>query len=128
MTVIKKLHKLDNKISHWIHSLDHLLPTAVLYPFTTFFHPGLIWVAYLSVYYLSQYNLRFTLLYALGTLICLIITFILKKITKRFQSSHTEPAPNSILQYRNPTTFGKNRKIVRCRVETLSNQQFSLSF
>lgn len=84
MTFIARLHKLDHKISRWVHELDHLLPTAILYPFTAFFHPGLIWVAYLTIYYLSQYNLKFTLLYALGTLTCLLTTMFLKKVTNRF--------------------------------------------
>lgn len=95
MTLIKKLHKIDNKVSHWIHNIDHLVPTTILYPFAAFFHPGLIWVAYLSVFYLSEYNLRFTLLYALGTLFCLLITFVLKKVTKRYHYLEQEHDLNS---------------------------------
>lgn len=128
MTFIKKLHKFDNKISHWIHSIDHLVPTAVLYPFAAFFHPGLIWVAYLSVFYLSQYNIRFTLLYALGTLICLLITFILKKITKRFNHPNLEHVQNSTQMYRNLTISERKRKTVQCQVGTPSNLQFLLFF
>jgi hypothetical protein len=81
---MENLHRLDQKVSMWIHDLDHLIPTYILYPFAAFFHPGLIWIPYLSILYLSNYDLGFTLLYVVGTLLCLIATTLLKKIAKRY--------------------------------------------
>lgn len=83
MNIFAKLNKLDHKISKWIHKKDHLVSTVILYPFAAFFHPGLIWVAYLSIYLLSHQNVRLTVAYALGTLICLLVTTFIKKMTKR---------------------------------------------
>ena len=83
MTLINKLNKIDKKISKIIYELDHTLPTFILYPFAAFFHPGLIWVAYLLIYYFSNFDLRFTALYALSTLVCVILTTLLKKVAKR---------------------------------------------
>jgi hypothetical protein len=83
MSLINKLNKLDKKVSKLIHELDHALPTYVLYPFAAFFHPGLIWMAYVLVYYFSDFDLRYTALYALCTLICVILTTVLKKLAKR---------------------------------------------
>lgn len=83
MIVLSKLDKIDKNISKWIHQKDHLISTVILYPFAAFFHPALIWLAYLSVYLLSNQNLRFTAIYALATLICLLATTFIKKMAKR---------------------------------------------
>ena len=96
MSIFTKLHKLDHKISDKIHQLDHALPTYILYPFTAFFHPGLIWIAYLSILHLSHYDVGFTLLYMLATLICLVITTILKKVTKRLVFSYLDQDRSSM--------------------------------
>jgi hypothetical protein len=85
MSLLQKLNKLDQRISKWIHRKDHLISTVVLYPFAAFFHPGLIWLAYLTVYLFSYQNLRYTATYALGTLACLLITTFIKKIAKRYE-------------------------------------------
>jgi hypothetical protein len=84
MIALNELNKLDHKISKWIHRKDHLLISTILYPFAAFFHPALIWIAYLTIYLYSRSNLRFTAVYALGTLICLLITTIVKKIVNRY--------------------------------------------
>lgn len=84
MIILNEMNKMDHKISKWIHRKDHLIITTLLYPFAAFFHPGLIWIAYLTIYLYSHGNVRFTAVYALGTLICLIITTIVKKIAKRY--------------------------------------------
>lgn len=83
MGLLHKLNKLDEKISKWIHRKDHILSTVILYPFAAFFHPGLIWLAYLTIYLFSHQNLRFTATYALATLICLLVTTFIKKVAKR---------------------------------------------
>jgi positive regulator of sigma E activity len=85
MSFLQKLNKIDHRISKWIHRKDHLISTVVLYPFAAFFHPGLIWLAYLTVYLFSHQNLRYTGVYALGTLACLLITTFIKKIAKRLE-------------------------------------------
>jgi positive regulator of sigma E activity len=90
MSLLQKLNKLDHRISKWIHRKDHLISTVVLYPFAAFFHPGLIWLAYLTVYLFCHQNLRFTGVYALATLACLLITTFIKKIAKRFQSNYVD--------------------------------------
>jgi positive regulator of sigma E activity len=81
--MLQKLNKIDQRISKWIHRKDHLISSVILYPFAAFFHPGLIWLAYLTVYLFSYQNLRLTVAYALGTLTCLLITFFIKKLAKR---------------------------------------------
>jgi positive regulator of sigma E activity len=86
MSVLHKLNKLDHHISKWIHRKDHFISTVILYPFAAFFHPGLIWLAYLTVYLFSYENLRFTGTYTLGTLACLLITTFIKKMAKRLES------------------------------------------
>jgi len=85
--MFKQLNSLDHSLSSILHNKDSLPLTAILYPLAAFFHPGLIWIAYLLVYYFSIYSIRFTAVYALGTLICVIATTILKKIIKRYHIS-----------------------------------------
>jgi len=84
MIVLREINKIDHRISKWIHHKDHIIISSILYPFAAFFHPKLIWIAYLAVYFLSQENVRFTAVYALGTLTCLILTTVIKKIVKRY--------------------------------------------
>lgn len=83
MNLLEGFNKFDKSISKWIHRKDSLVPTVILYPFAAFFHPGLIWLSYLTVYVLSDGNTRYTTVYALGTLICLLGTTLIKKIAKR---------------------------------------------
>ena len=81
--MLGSIAEIDRKISSHIITADNLPTTMALYPFAAFFHPKLIWIAYLTVYYISQYDLHATLIYLLGTGLCLLTTFILKKLTKR---------------------------------------------
>lgn len=83
MSLLHKLNKIDQRISKWIHRKDHFISTVILYPFAAFFHPGLIWLAYLTIYLFSNGNFRFTVAYAVGTLACLLITTFIKKIANR---------------------------------------------
>ena len=76
--------KLDHKISTPIIQMDKKLVSWILYPCAAFFHPKLIWIAYMLVYYLSGYDVYTTLLYLLGTGMCLLTTYILKRLTKRY--------------------------------------------
>jgi len=85
MTVLESFNKFDRYISQEIHRRDHFLSTVILYPFAAFFHPGLIWLSYLAVFSLSHGNVRFTAVYALGTLLCLLTTTFIKKIAKRYR-------------------------------------------
>ena len=82
-SLVKGLAKIDHRLSSIFHRKDNFFLTVVLYPFAAFFHPGLIWVAYLLVYILSISNMHFTIVYAIGTLCCLICTTLLKKVAKR---------------------------------------------
>lgn len=75
--------KLDKTISKWIHNKDNIVTTVILYPFAAFFHPGLIWLAYLTVYLFSHGNIRFTAVYLFATIICLLTTTLIKKIANR---------------------------------------------
>ena len=74
----------DKKISTPIIKLDNFIVSIFLYPFTAFFHPKLILIAYASVYYFSNYHIPKTIIYLLGTGICLVTTTILKKLLKRY--------------------------------------------
>jgi hypothetical protein len=88
MGLLAQLNSWDQKASKWIHRKDHLLSTLVLYPFAAFFHPGLIWLAYLAIFSFAHGDTRITTVYALGTLLCLIVTTLLKKIAKRYSSRY----------------------------------------
>jgi len=55
-SLLHSLTDFDHKISGKIHQLDNLIVTIFLYPFAAFFHPGLIWVAYSSVFIISDYD------------------------------------------------------------------------
>lgn len=81
--MIQKIASFDRKISTPIIEFDHKIISFILYPFAAFFHPKLIWVAYALVYIVTGYDIPSTLLYLVGTGLCLLTTFILKKFTKR---------------------------------------------
>ena len=83
MGLISALQELDYNLSTWLHRKDNLFISALLYVPAALFHPWLIWIPYLLIYRFSNYNLKFTLLYALGTLIGVIATTILKRNFKR---------------------------------------------
>lgn len=55
--ILSKLKHFDHKISGYIHQLDNLIISCILYPFAAFFHPGLIWIAFSMIYLVSNYNL-----------------------------------------------------------------------
>lgn len=75
--------KIDRKLSTYIIQADALPYSLLLYPFAAFFHPQLILFPYLFVYYFSGYDLAATIIYLVGTGICLLTTTLLKKIIKR---------------------------------------------
>lgn len=82
--MLSALIELDRKFSLWIMDIDTGLVSKTLYPFAALFHPGLIWIAYISILYFSNIDLALTALYVLATLISVILTTILKKIFKRY--------------------------------------------
>ena len=92
---MKRVTQLDHRISGTIHRSDNIIATVLLYPLAAFFHPGLIWIAYLSIYILSLYSLKLTAVYILGTLCCLITTTLLKRIAKRYSPHNTGLGRNS---------------------------------
>ena len=81
--ILGYLHHLDNKVSGRIHQLDNIIISCLLYPFAAFFHPGLIWIAFTSMYYFSNYNLNFLVVYVAGVLLCLLTIYLLKRTLKR---------------------------------------------
>lgn len=83
MGLISGLQELDYKLSTWLHRKDNIPMSVLLYIPAAFFHPWLIWIGYLLVYHFSNRNIKFTLLYALATLISVIATTILKRNFKR---------------------------------------------
>lgn len=82
--MLSLLVDLDRRFSLWIMDIDTGFISTVLYPFAALFHPGLIWIAYLSVFYFSNYDLAVTALYVLATIISVIMTTILKRIFRRY--------------------------------------------
>jgi hypothetical protein len=88
--------KFDHKISTPIIHMDKKLVSWILYPCAAFFHPKLIWLAYLLVYYFSGYHLYTTLLYLLGTGMCLLTTYILKRLTKRYNIYYCRSRPKLV--------------------------------
>ena len=81
--MLKVIDQCDKRISRSIIQTDAPIISGVLYPFAAFFHPKLIFLAYASVYYCSNYHVPTTFIYVIGTLLCLITTTILKKVIKR---------------------------------------------
>lgn len=81
--VLHHVANFDKKISTPILHLDKKVVSWVLYPFAAFFHPKLIWLAYVLVFYFSGFNVHDTVIYVIGTGLCLLTTYILKKSTKR---------------------------------------------
>ena len=83
--IIGYLRHLDHKISGHIHQADNIVISCILYPFAAFFHPQLIWIAFMCVYYFSGQNLNFLAVYIVGVLLCLLTIFMLKKSLKRYK-------------------------------------------
>ncbi len=81
--VLTYVSSFDQRISKPIISLDHKIISWILYPFAAFFHPKLIWLAYVLVFYYSGFNVHDTVIYVIGTGLCLLTTYILKRSTKR---------------------------------------------
>lgn len=81
--MLQSIANFDKKISTPIIELDKKIISWILYPCAAFFHPKLIWIAYVLVFYFSRYDTHTTLVYVIGTGICLITTTILKKFTRR---------------------------------------------
>ena len=81
--ILGYLHHIDNIVSGRIHQLDNIVISCILYPFAAFFHPALIWIAFTSMYYFSNYNLNFLIVYVAGVLLCLLAIYILKRTLKR---------------------------------------------
>lgn len=81
--MLNHVTKFDKKISTPVIQLDKLIISWILYPFAAFFHPKLIWIAYSLVFYFSGFDAHTTLIYLLGTGMCLLTTYILKRSTKR---------------------------------------------
>lgn len=119
--MIKAIANADQALSKPIIYADNLPTSILLYPFAAFFHPKLIFLAYLSVYYFSGYDLHATLIYLMGTGICLLTTFILKKFTKRYLLSHLDPVPSSSPPLANPTISAKKKRTIPSPVETPSS-------
>lgn len=70
---------IDRKLSRVVLDLDNPIVSAILYPFSSMFHPKMIGIPIFIVYYLSKRNLFDVALYAAGMLACLIMTTILKR-------------------------------------------------
>ena len=81
--MFNKISEVDKAVSRPLIKLDNLFVTILLYPFAAFFHPKLIFLAYFSVYWISGTDKYATIIYLIGTGICLITTTILKKILNR---------------------------------------------
>lgn len=114
------IYKLDKGISSPIIKLDNIIVSILLYPFAAFFHPKLIFLAYASVYYLSNYHIPKTIIYLLGTAICLITTTLLKKILKRYIIMYNLDQGHSCKnRQKNHIILGKSKRITQCQVVML---------
>lgn len=80
---MKKISQLDKHISTKIIKADYLIASLVLYPLAAFFHPKLIWIAYVSVWFASGKDWKSTGIYVVGTGLCLLTTYLLKRLFKR---------------------------------------------
>ena len=81
--MLQTISDVDKKVSRPIIEADNPIVSIILYPFAAFFHPRLIFLAYFSVFYFSAKNIHITGIYSIGTGICFLTIFFLKKIIKR---------------------------------------------
>ncbi len=51
------LVNLDRKLSSKLHRADNTVLTVILYPFSHLFHNSLIWAVFLTVFFLSKFDL-----------------------------------------------------------------------
>lgn len=80
---ISNLSNMDRELSRPIIHLDRKEVTWLLFPFSSLFHPKMIWIPLLIVFYLSGWKLYDVGVYLLGMLVCLICTTVLKRHFKR---------------------------------------------
>ena len=127
--VLSYLHHLDNKVSGHIHQIDNKIVSIILYPFAAFFHPGLIWIAFLSMYYFSGYNLEFLIVYIVGVLFCLMTIYFLKKALKRYVFLIWKEIVLYLIRLiKNLRILEKNKKIMLCQAVMLYNLHYLQSF
>lgn len=81
--ILGYFNHIDNVVSGKIHQMDNIVISCILYPFAAFFHPGLIWIAFGSMFLFSGYDYNFLALYVIGVLFCLLTIYLLKKTLKR---------------------------------------------
>mgnify|MGYP003688252479 CR=1 FL=1 len=48
---------LDRKLSLYVHHADFILYSVILYPFASLFHVRCIWMVFLTIFYLSGYDI-----------------------------------------------------------------------
>lgn len=82
-TSVSLLTTLDISLSHRLHNTDTLVLSCILYPFAAFFHPKLIWLAFVSIYYVTN-SISVMLVYIISTLLCLLTTTLLKRLISRY--------------------------------------------
>jgi hypothetical protein len=80
---MSSLGAIDRQLSQPILTLDNPIISAILFPFSSMFHPKMIWIPILIVYYLSKKSLFDVALYCAGMLVCLIMTTLLKRKINR---------------------------------------------
>lgn len=90
---MNSLSAIDRKLSQVILSLDNPVVSAVLYPFSSFFHPKMIWIAISIVFLLSKKSLYDTAVYCAGMIGCLIMTTVLKRLINRYVFYYLRPRP-----------------------------------
>jgi hypothetical protein len=116
--ILGHLNHYDNKISGRLHQLDNIIISCILYPFAAFFHPGLIWIAFGSMFYFSNYSINFLIVYIVGVLFCLLTIYLLKRTLKRYLYFYFKEIDLPwLLLPKNRIISGRRRKIMLCPAE-----------
>jgi hypothetical protein len=87
---------IDRKLSQLILTLDNKIVTYILYPFSSVFHPMMIWIPIITVYIMSGKSLYDVAIYVLGMLACLCCTTFLKRRLKRYKNYDSDQGQISL--------------------------------
>ena len=80
---VGSIQELDHYISEPILTLDHPVASWFLLPFSSLFHPKMIWIPILTIYYMSGKSVLDAAYYGFGMVVTLLVSTLLKRRLKR---------------------------------------------
>lgn len=121
---IKNLVELDHHVSEYLLKLDNPYVTYFLLPFSSLFHPKMIWIPILTIYYLSSRSILDAIYYGLCMLVTLIFSTLMKRNFKRYIPIYLGKDLFSEGMSKNSSILEKKKKTFLFQVEI----PFKLSF